>query len=100
MARAAKREALGILGGSISAGTGVARDARYSALLARQHNLVVHNRAVGSTGSTFPSFCLDEIMPKSFQLTWLIIEFGPNDGQARSHSSQTCSPGRYAPLDP
>ena len=54
---------------------------RYSALLESTYKLKSHNRAVGSTGCAYPSFCLQELLPSSLGLRWLLIEYGVNDGQ-------------------
>ena len=101
---------VGVLGGSISSGTGVTEaerytsshlktprsththtrrlclhsatsSSRYSNLLESTYKLKVHNRAVGSTGCAYPSFCLAELLPASLGLRWLLIEYGVNDGQ-------------------
>lgn len=89
---------LGVLGGSISAGTGVDAVERYSELLNRKHNLTIYNRAVGSTGCAFPSFCLQELLPASLRLRWLMLEYAVNDGHFASVHAESTIDGHT--LDP
>lgn len=80
LALAGRTLTVGIVGGSISAGSGVNHPRLTFAgqLTAGSERLRVVNRAVRATGSAFPSFCLEELLPEPVDV--LVVEFATNDG--------------------
>ena len=80
LALAGRTLTVGIVGGSISAGSGVNHPRLTFAgqLTAGSERLRVVNRAVRATGSAFPSFCLEELIPEPVDV--LVVEFATNDG--------------------
>ena len=79
LAIARRNLSIAILGGSISAGSGVGIHGTYGYLLqAHSQRLRVLNRAVRATSSALPSFCLDQLV--SERIDAVLIEYAVNDG--------------------
>ena len=71
---------IGIIGGSISVGTGLRpSEESYSQVLGRLLDVDVINRAEGGTGVERPSYCLEHFVPAEVHLEVLIIEYAVND---------------------
>lgn len=94
---------LGILGGSISSGEGVASGSGYADVLARASSgggssrslwehpmptLHVLNRAVRATGCAFASFCVERLLPEAEHVDAIVLEFAVNDGLYPWHGIQ------------
>ena len=87
---------IGVVGGSISFGSGVSKGARYSDLLAKHLNITVMNEALPATQVHFISFCLDSVMPH-VDLDFLVVEYAANDCGASSEKMLTeSSDGNYS----
>ena len=92
----AAKTIVGIIGGSVSHGHGVAPGQRYGDVLSRMHNMHVVNRAVRASGCAMASFCIDQMFAADLDV--LVIEFAPNDGaMARSSNVGLLSTGALAP---
>ena len=72
---------IGVLGGSISWGAGLANISaqRYSTLLERKLNATVVNAAVPATGVSTPSLCLELVLPQWRSLDVVVVEYNFND---------------------